>query len=370
MPRKAEPWYDAEKDVWRVYVNRKRFTLAKGKDNRLEALMKFRELTAPKKVQPKIVVHSGQQICKLFLEHAKANLKPNTYDGYKRFLEPFGKTVRTIDADDVLPKHVSAFVNSHAWGKTTRFNAITAIKRAWSWAKAECELNNNQIAKMDRPRPKRRDQIPDEQEIALFMKHANPAFRELLKFIHLTGCRPGEAAMIERRHVNLVHHEVRFGIGEDKTSGKTDKPRVIHLTNEALLMLAERLKQGATGPLFRNTKGRPWTRFAMSCATALARKRTGLDSRAVVYALRHHWATDALAKGVPLSTVAEMMGNSPEIVARVYSHLSDKKQLLLDAANTVRPSHSEKLPTGEPRSAASAPSTTPDSAALESRRPA
>ncbi|MDR3635701.1 MAG: hypothetical protein P4L84_18000 [Isosphaeraceae bacterium] len=54
-------------------------------------------------------------------------------------------------------------------------------------------------------------------------------------------------------------------------------------------------------------------------------------------AFRHHWATNALARGVTLAIVAEMIGNSPEIVARVYSHLSDKKQLLLDAANRVRP---------------------------------
>jgi hypothetical protein len=54
--------------------------------------------------------------------------------------------------------------------------------------------------------------------------------------------------------------------------------------------------------------------------------------------LRHYRTTDALSQGVPLSAVAEMMGNSPEIVAKVYSHLSDKKALLMDAANAVRPS--------------------------------
>lgn len=91
------------------------------------------------------------------------------------------------------------------------------------------------------------------------------------------------------------------------------------------------------GPLFRNSKGRPWTGYSMACAVSKIRKRTGLDNRAVVYALRHNWATVALARGVPLATVDEMMGNSPEIVARVYSHLSDKKSLLVQAANSVRP---------------------------------
>jgi hypothetical protein len=33
-----------------------------------------------------------------------------------------------------------------------------------------------------------------------------------------------------------------------------------------------------------------------------------------------------------------MVGNSPEIVAKVYSHLSDKKALLMAVANGIRPS--------------------------------
>ena len=36
---------------------------------------------------------------------------------------------------------------------------------------------------------------------------------------------------------------------------------------------------------------------------------------------------------MPIATVAEMTGTSPEMIAKVYSHLSDKKALLLKAAN-------------------------------------
>jgi site-specific recombinase XerD len=97
------------------------------------------------------------------------------------------------------------------------------------------------------------------------------------------------------------------------------------------------LATGATGPLFKNSRGRPWTDNSIDSAVRKIRLRTGLDNRVVAYALRHHWATDALARGVPLATVAEMLGNSPEMVAKVYSHLSDKKALLLAAANQVRP---------------------------------
>jgi hypothetical protein len=33
-----------------------------------------------------------------------------------------------------------------------------------------------------------------------------------------------------------------------------------------------------------------------------------------------------------------MVGNSHEIIAKMYSHLSDKQALLMEAANVVRPS--------------------------------
>ena len=62
------------------------------------------------------------------------------------------------------------------------------------------------------------------------------------------------------------------------------------------------------------------------------------DDRAVPYTVRHQYITDALARGVPLAIVAEMTGTSPELIAKVYSHLSDEKKLLLEAVNQVRPS--------------------------------
>ena len=73
--------------------------------------------------------------------------------------------------------------------------------------------------------------------------------------------------MIEKRHVDLVNREIRFKIGEDKTSGKTGKPRVIHLNDAALDMISRLICTHPTGPLFRNMKGQPWNSDSMNCAT-------------------------------------------------------------------------------------------------------
>jgi integrase len=139
--------------------------------------------------------------------------------------------------------------------------------------------------------------------------------------------------------LDLDNREVRFKIGEDKTSGKIGKPRVIHLNDTALAMVKSLAILYPTGPLLRNSRGKPWNRYSINRAVRKARVKAGLqDSLAVAYAIRHQYITDALARGVPIALVAEMCGTCPEMIARVYSHISEKKALLLEAANRVRPS--------------------------------
>jgi integrase len=338
MSRPAKPWYRKDRDEWCVTIGGKRIPLVKGKANRNEAYRRFLNLQ-DNGVRSSTGRTTGKEVCALYVEYAELNLKKSTAAWYKQILDAFGKTVRSTDGSDVLPKDVTSFIAKHTWGPTTRYNIITAIKRAWAWAKDEGHITLNGLTKLKRPRPLTRDEIPDETEMRAIFASAGPEFRILLHFLDNTGCRPGEASIIHKRHVKLGDREVRFRIGEDKTSAKTGKPRVIHLNDAAVKILEILISANNDGgPLFRNARGNPWTKDSIKCAMARIRDRIGLESRAVTYAIRHHYITDALARGVPLSTVAEMVGNSREIIAKVYSHLSDKKALLMDAANVVRPS--------------------------------
>jgi integrase len=168
----------------------------------------------------------------------EANLKPKTHAGHKYILDAFGATVKKLDGNAVQPKDVTRHLDAHpTWGKTTRRNVIASIKRAWNWARSEGHITVNRLADIKKPRAARREEIPDDKEIERFLVAAKPEFREFLDFIDLTGCRPGEARIIEKRHVDLENREVRFRIGEDKTSGRTGRPRVIHLNDQAVALL-------------------------------------------------------------------------------------------------------------------------------------
>ena len=58
---------------------------------------------------------------------------------------------------------------------------------------------------------------------------------------------------------------------------------------------------------------------------------------AVACVIRHQHTTDARAGAVSIAIIAEMTGTSPAMIAKNYSHLSEKKALFLETANRVRP---------------------------------
>ena len=42
--------------------------------------------------------------------------------------------------------------------------------------------------------------------------------------------------------------------------------RVVYLSDEAMALVRELSARHPTGPIFRNTDGKPWTRYAINCA--------------------------------------------------------------------------------------------------------
>jgi len=167
------------------------------------------------------------------------------------------------------------------------------------------------------------------------------------------------------------------------------KVRVNYLGDQALSITKRQMVENPTGPLFRNSRGRPWTTLAVNCHFKRIRMRIGMEEaqrqvnapnasevaamlkrisrtriergktitkseaqrltearrklryrkaaslgpRYSLYALRHSWATNALEQGIDALTVAVLMGHSdPSTLARVYQHLSHNPKHLLEQA--------------------------------------
>src|SRR5262249_49351759 len=79
------------------------------------------------------------------------------------------------------------------------------------------------------------------------------------------------------------------------------------------------------GPIFHNSKGRPWTRNSLRCRFRTLRKKFPQLAGVVCYTMRHSFATDALERGLTDATVAELMGHAgTQTLHRHYNKLAQK----------------------------------------------
>jgi integrase len=214
------------------------------------------------------------------------------------------------------------------WGPSMRAAAVTAVKRAFWWAHKQGHIADNPLRDVEKPRPERRERImtPDQVDVVIAAYRPSDPFRMLLEALRVTGARPGELARAEAKHLELTAGTLAL-VG--KTTRATGRLRVIYLPSGAIDLFRALAERHPSGPIFRNGAGRPWTRKAMSARFARLRERLGMGPEATAYALRHGFATGALERGVPIATVAELLGHtSTAMVAKHYSHLNERREYL------------------------------------------
>lgn len=258
-----------------------------------------------------------------YLAWCEKHRAPRSVEWYKGHLENFLKFLgdnSSIPANDLKPYHVSEWIDSHTtWGSTYKAGAIVAIKRVYNWAIELGYSDINPIARLKKPQTQRREIYmtkDDFEEILSRLSDGDP-FKDLFRFVWLTGCRPQEVRHIEPRHVDLVHERIVFPAEESK--GKRSK-RIIYLQGEAWEIIKRLMEEGRDGKLFRNNRGTPWTKYAICNRFHRLSKATG--KRMFCYAARHGFGTRKLVQGHDHLTVAALMGHRDgSMLATIYSHV-------------------------------------------------
>jgi integrase/recombinase XerD len=144
-------------------------------------------------------------------------------------------------------------------------------------------------------------------------------FAPLVRFMFLTGCRPGEARALLADQVNW--QSGRAVLQEHKTRGKTGKPKSIYLSDGALAILVEQRGKYGTGLLFRGKNGQMFSSNSVHDRWQRIRDRLGLRAQAIPYSLRHSFATHLLEGGASSRDVAELLGHTSTVmVETVYGH--------------------------------------------------
>lgn len=341
MPRPSSPKYWPQRKQWYCQVKGRQYVLAKGpkEATRAEAFTAFHRLMAdgPEEVKASRATLTAAAMILEFLAHGARGRMPATVESYLRHLQSFSLAWGNEPAEGVKPWHVTRWLDRHPWAPGTRRAAITAVKRAYSWAKKQGIIATNPLEGLERPTATRREVILDagQVETILAAVGAEGPFRDFLTALIETGARPGEVAKVQAKDVDLQAGTWTL-VG--KTTRKTGRLRVVYLTPAVVEICRRLMEAHPEGPIFRNARGTPWDRHVYGQRMRRLRAKLGMGREAVSYALRHKFATDALDVGVPIATVAELLGHQDTtVVAKIYSHLSDRPEHLKTALGMIRP---------------------------------
>lgn len=261
-------------------------------------------------------------VCDLFLDHSQTHHSPDTFTNYRHFLRSFCQRCGRTPAAELKPFHVTRWLDAHPKWKGARRHAIVAVKRAFAWAEQEGLIVTHPLRTLKAGRAKRRTRVLSPGEIGEIMAAIrDQPFRDFVRAMLETGCRPSEVARVTAAEVNLAAGVWAFA--EHKTAKKTHKPRVVYLTPHMVELSRALIAKRPDGPLFRVPRGTAFTRQAIRCRFRRLRAKLPHLKPFVCYNLRHTFATQPLVNGVGVAQVAELLGHtSTEMVSHTYGHLA------------------------------------------------
>ncbi|MCA9054853.1 MAG: tyrosine-type recombinase/integrase [Planctomycetaceae bacterium] len=226
--------------------------------------------------------------------------------------------------------HIQAWMDAHPTWKSsaTRRSVIAVVQAAFNSAAANHDLSNP-LKGLKRPasQPKLHS-LSREDEQALY-KATDEPFRNFLFAAMHTGLRPfSELARLTAEHVEVTDRGMLWRVYATKTKKVRKipvRPEVAELTQQ--LMAAA--PHGARQPLFRNSRGTPWTKVAGVARFVAIRKTLGWDQDPVrrrysTYSCRHTFAHRMLSGywnggvGCSIETLAELLGDTPKVAFDHY----------------------------------------------------
>lgn len=116
--------------------------------------------------------------------------------------------------------------------------------------------------------------------------------------------------------------------------GKGDKEREVYISQRALETVREYIKDRVSGPIFINSKGKPFTRIP--CWLLLQRWSKKILGRQInPHLLRHTFATQMLERGANLKTIQELLGHYSIATTQIY--LNPSKNHILNEFLSCNP---------------------------------
>lgn len=244
-------------------------------------------------------------------------------------IEAFGKVHPKIRCSQVTPEVAVSWLPKGS-SLSHEYTSAGALKQILKWATGSL-IDSSPLAELKLERGNRREALVTiDEHRRLAQADRLPQFRALLWFCWWTGARPTELRLLRWEY--LSDDCSRATMKTHKNARKTRKARVLYFNALAQRILKRHRK--LAGPVFINSRGKPWTKGAIVRRMDNLRESTGIVATAYTY--RHSFITRALTAGEDIATVAELTGTSIEMISRNYGHLDKAKTHLAEAAKRMR----------------------------------
>ena len=200
---------------------------------------------------------------------------------------------------------------------TLRRNAI-AVQSLQKWCLKNRYLSEPVVESLEKPAGRKRERIPDPDEIRRLLDGAPPAFAAIYTALRLCGARPNELV-----RATLADYDREAGtitLAAHKTARKTGKPRVIPVGSQLAALIVRATAGRAEGSLFLRDDGRAWTVGHLSALFRRRRDKLGLPKDLCLYLTRHEHGTRLLEQVRDLKAVADALGHADIKTTQRYVH--------------------------------------------------
>jgi integrase len=368
--RQAEPWKRRQGGAWYAWVKRKQVWLAPAgatKEAAWEALRAHQAGRRPSAAPIPTSTVAGLLAGFLGVQEARereGQITRHTLDHYTALLGRAILDLGGLPVASLTPPVVLGWAKGRGWSSGRQRGAVQAMRAAIRWGLAGGLVASDPLAGIKLP-PAPARTFDATKEVRERIKGAitDPAFLAFLVGCELSGCRPGEVAAVTAADFDpeagtwKVRNKTRWATGEAH--------RLVFLPPALVEMCTGLAEANPTGPLFRNSRGRPWLRATWGRLMRETRRKLELSEGLVMHSLRAAFFTDGLSAGVSPAVMAELVGHSSLSMFKHYSRLAQRRTTLRDAVNAIRggPGSEPGTPASGAKGEAKGPKPSPSRAA-------
>jgi integrase/recombinase XerD len=189
----------------------------------------------------------------------------------------------------------------------------------FDWAIAENYLVSNPALKV--PNPKRAKSVPrffSEEELQKIFEAAKGPYRNIFKFLYLTGLRTGELCNLEWADYVESQRHIILRVVE---GNKTKREEIVPLNDAAVRILEEQKEVKCSPWIFTNSIGVQLDGANIYRSLGTIMKNCNIEN-ASPHTFRHTCASHLAIKGVSLYIIKEILRHASIKETEIYAHLS------------------------------------------------